>query len=204
MTDTQTESKAPQPLESIVRMVSLPLFLFSLVLFGLLLISRLFLLPRFTNIAIAGQVFTPSEAGIYERSLNAQLVTMEDERRELALPVTDETYDALKDVKRDQLQLIAVQSQLEQAAARAGIGTDQLVVIKMSVDAVSGHVRMEGDIRNAGPRSMTLLAGFVEEVESQTQFTDVVRPSFTRVTDPDVGIHSPFILEFSITQDSAI
>jgi hypothetical protein len=198
MTDIQTGSEAPKPMESILQRVSMPLFLFSMALFGLLFTSRFFLLPRFTNFVMQGQTFDASEVAVYERSLNAHLVTMEDERMELALPVSDESYTVLKTEQRDQPQIGTLMSQMKHAAARAGINPDQLHIATVLLDADARTVQVEGDVRNAGPRSMTLLAGFVEEIESQ--FTDVVRPAFTRATDETIGMYSPFVLTFTVVQ----
>lgn len=198
MINTQTSSEASKPMETILQRVSVPLFLFSIALFGLLFASRLFLLPRFTHFTIQGQVFDASEVAVYERSLNAQLITMEDERMELALPVSDDAYTTLKTQQREQPRMVAILSQMKQAAARAGIDVHQLHIASVSLDAHARKLYVEGDVRNAGTRSMTLLAGFVEEIESQ--FTDVVRPSFTRATDAAIGMHSPFSLTFVVAQ----
>ena len=72
--------------------------------------------------------------------------------------------------------------------------TDAIVLLGYYFSADSNTVEVRGDVRNVGPRSMTVLAKFVEEVRDIAMVLDVASSRFTRLEDDDVGFHSPFVL----------
>jgi hypothetical protein len=196
MSDTNTPTR-PQTLEAIMNRVSMPMLLFSGVLFGLLLLSYTLLLPRFTQLHRAdGMAMSPREIARYQRQLAASLTEQEEHRVRLVLPVNDEHYTELKTKKQGTLSLTDLREQLMQAASRAGENADVVQLTKLSIEGNS--VSVEGDIRNTGTRSMTVLAAYIEEVAKLPIAADLVRPPFTRVALPDGSYHSPFKFTFTV------
>jgi hypothetical protein len=196
MSDTHINPSAPQPLQEILRRTALPLLLFAGVLFSLLLLSYILLLPRFTRLHKAdGTALSPRAIAQYERSLAADLTAQEEERIRLVLPVNDDTFDMLKERKRV-LSLPDVKEQLIQAAARLGETQETVVFTRIAIDGDA--VTAEGDVRNVGTRSMTVLAAYIEELTQLPFVSDLERPGFSREQLPDGSFRSPFTLRFRL------
>lgn len=197
MSDTNTETPAsPQPLQSILRRIAPPLLLFSAVLFGLLLLSYSFVLPRFTRLHKAdGAALSPRAIARYEKTLAASLLEQEEERVRLVLPVNNGAYAALKEEKRA-FSLLELEEQLVQTAARLGEPAGTVSIARLSLEGDAVH--MEGDVRNVDTRSMTVLAAYVEELQELPFVADLQRPVFTREQLPDGGFRSPFVIRFTL------
>jgi len=198
MTDTQTDLLATQPGATIARRISMPLILFTGSLFALLLLSWTLLLPQYTNFHVNGDLLSPREIAIYERDKQQELTAMEEKRNRLVLPVLDASYDRLKQEKRNVPSVSSIREELRQAAIKAGAGEGEIIVQSMTIDAMTRAVSVTGDVRNVGPRSMTLLAEYITQLESIPQFADLTRPVFSRTDDEGIGIHSPFAFTFTL------
>lgn len=191
---TFTPEQAPLK-AAIVQRMAMPMLIFSGVLFGLLLLSYLFLLPRFTKLHQAsGRSMNPREIVAYQRQLAADLSQQENDRVHLVLPITDETFTSLKQQKISRLSLTDIREELRQAASRLGDEADAVVIIKVSIDG--SDVSVEGDVNNVGTRSMTVLAAFVDEVSKLPFVSNLDKPSFTREQHEDGSFHSPFKIQF--------
>lgn len=174
------------------------LLLFSGALCGVLLFSWAVLLPRFTRFTVGETSLTPLAMSVQERSLQAQLRTMEEERIRLVLPFQDSLFTYLKEEKRSVLSLEDVRRELSQAAARVD-AADFVVIESLAFDAGTRSVQISGDVRGADTGSMTVLAAFIAEVERLPFVSALERPPFTRITDPVIGMHSPFQVTFTLT-----
>lgn len=197
MSDIHTNSAAPQPLSTIAKRVALPFLLFSGSLFSLLLLSWIFLLPKFTNVERPdGTAMTPSSIAVYTRTLSANVLEAEKHRTMLVRAVNDETYRRLIDARAASLTPLDIEQYLRQAAARLG---EREAGITFSRIVVDQHiVTVEGDIRNVGTRSMTVLAAFIDSVAELSIVSDFKRPAFTREILPDGSMHSPFTFTFTL------
>jgi len=199
MFDTQTDTPARQSLQVILQRATAPLLLFSAALCMMLLVSYMFLLPRFTQFSRSdGVAMSPRQLAAYEKSLAASITQREEERVRLVMPVNNETYTALKNQKHSTMSLVDLREQLLQAASRMGENEDVLGFDLLSIEGTL--VTVKGDVRNVGTRSMTVLAAFSEEVAKLPFVTQLKRPAFTREGTPDTGFHSPFSLSFSLPQ----
>lgn len=175
----------------VLERIALPLFLFTGVLAGVLLLSRIVVLPRLSRIEVNGTTRTAAELRQERTRLTADIAQSEQERRQLLLSVDDETYQALKKMRASSLSFPSVLQELHaQAGKAAGEGTIELQVVEY--DAMGQSVLVRGDVRDSGPRSMTVLAQFVESLRRSSMVDSVDAPSFTRVDDPGIGPHSPF------------
>lgn len=196
---TSFPAPSAQPLQVIIRRSSMPLLLFSVVLFILLVISYATLLPQFTQVHRPdGTAMSPQEIAKYRQTLTAQLATEEAERVKLVSAVADDTYTELKNNKRERISLMELREELAQAASRLGEKEGSVVLVKVGMDAET--VTLEGDITNVGTRSMTVLAAFVDQLEKLSFVKDLQRPAFTREQKADGSFHSPFLLRFTLAQ----
>lgn len=191
-----SEQAQPQPLELILGRIAAPLLLFSAAFCMLLLMSYMFLLPRFTEFNRSdGVAMSPRALAAYQRSLAADIAQREEERVRLVMPVSDAAYNALKDVKHSTMSLVEVREQLLQAASRLGEGENVLSVDSLTIEG--DHVIVHGDVHGVGTRSMTVLAAYVEELTKLPFISGLKRPSFMREGSVDSGFHSPFTVEFT-------
>lgn len=199
MSELHTNTEAPGRIHIHLRMCVVPLLLFLSVFFGLLLLSYILLLPRFTSFHTQGGVaLSPRAMAEYHKTLAANLSTAEDERIRLVMPIQDSGYDALKDQKTVGMLLGDLPSALRAITARIGESNDVLFIESLTLDATTGNVKLTGDMRNVGPRSMTVLASFIEELEQMPGLADFERPPFARTQDADGNFHSPFTLDFTL------
>ncbi len=198
MSETNTQTRAPQPLSAILGRVANPLLLFSGSLCALLLLSWMFLLPKFTSVERPdGTAMTPRAIAIYTKKLTAELLDAEEHRTTLIRAVNDEGYRALIDARTTALSPLDIEQELRQAAAR--LGEEEGAVIFSSIIVKNEEVIVEGDVRNVGARSLTVLAAFVDSLRNLPIVHDLQGPAFARETLPDGGMHSPFHFTFSLS-----
>lgn len=197
MSDTNTQTRAPQTLSAIFGRVADPLLLFSGSLCALLLLSWILVLPRFTSVERPdGTAMTPRAVVAYTKKLTAELVAAEAERTTLVRAVNDEGYRVLVDGRASTLSPTDIEQHLRQAAARLGEREAGIIFTRISIHG--SRVTVEGDVRGVGARSMTVLAAFIDSVDDLPFITDFERPAFTRETLPDGSMHSPFTLTFDL------
>jgi hypothetical protein len=190
------DTASPAPVSrAFLRGISQGLLVFATVLTAVLLLSWMFLLPRFTRFRVEGRTLTPDAMAAYEHSLRAELLTMEEERIRLVLPFQHPLFSHLQSAKQAHPPLTDLRAALRHAAARVQ-ATDAVVLQSLHVEGGTGRVEMTGDVRHVGPRSMTVLAAFLDEVEQLPFVTGLERPAFSRVDDPVIGPHSPFHIVF--------
>ena len=182
--------------QGLLARIAMMFLLFSGVLSLLLVCSGIFLLPRFTSFFVEGKRLSPKEMVQHERTLRAKVLAMEQERTRLALPFIDATYEALKMKKRAQPSILTLRMDLLRARTHTG-AAEAIVIDDIALDALSGRVTVTGDVRGIGPRSMTVLAAFTEEVEKLPSVTALQPPAFSRAEDEAGNIHSPFTFSFT-------
>jgi hypothetical protein len=198
MPDTNPNPDVPDAVQTtILQRSATPLLLFSGVLFLLLLASWLFLLPRFTQFAVAGTSLGPLQMASYTQQMRAQVTSLEQKRDQLVLPQMDPTYTALKAKKVMSPHLLDIRGTLIATAAPLANDPDVIVLQSMSLDGVSNTVFVSGDVVTKAPSSMTLLASYIDAVEKLPFVSHLVRPAFTRTQDGNGLFHSPFTMSFT-------
>lgn len=195
MTNTQSTPEASTPVvpepeakPSVLRRAGISLMLFSLVFTGLLFASWTYLLPRFTRIQVQGKTVDLAVILPYEQSLRAQITEIESKRNVLAMPVNDAAYDTLK----REAACYPLLEDLERAVAEVALQIGENAVLFSGMTFSRGTLTLMGDVRNVGPRSMTILAQFVEAVRAAPFTESLTTPVFSRQQDPVIGFHSPF------------
>lgn len=195
MTHTHASPLPHASLSEALRRVLPALLLFALVLLGLLALSWSFVLPKYTSLELNGSLIAAADVPAYARTLEQEIHAAEASRDELTLPLRDPTYTALRQRAREAVSITDVEQLLTSMLSKEEYGAN-VVIAAIRLDGKA--VEIEGDVRDAGPRSMTLLATFVEDLSSQPFISALVPPAFGREEDPVIGIHSPFVIRFDV------
>lgn len=182
----------------LVHRLGLSLLLFSGSLTLLLFLSWLFVLPRFTQFVVQGEE-RPATALIAEReALERKLREALEKRDRLLLPVHDETYAMLRRARDNRASSLDIWNHLRSRAAAAAGSPAAIALEEIAIDTRANTVRLAGDVRNVGPRSMTILAQFTEALRGVSFVASLTPPAFTREEEKDGTFHSPFSLAFSL------
>ncbi len=193
------EEEEPHDLASILRRVSLPLFLFSTVLLAALSLSTVFLLPDMTSVDVSGQVRSVDQMKQYRSQLTTQIRDLEKQRETSALTVHDSHYDQLMVARQDAPTLAAVRTLLDEAARKVAAVPDAVHVSALEEDAARKTVVVTGDVRFVDSRSMTVLSAFIEQLRKTPGIASVTDPSYAREDDPKTGPHSPFSITLTFS-----
>ena len=195
MSETSIQQLHTGHSSTVVRRMTVSLCLFTVVLASLLTLSKHYLLPQLTEVEVAGRVRNMQELQQYEQKLTADLLTAEQDRNQLVLPIQDELYLTLKTRKHEQRRLLSVQAEVAEVVKQFMDADKPTVLIhRLSINDQTGVVEVHGDVRNFGPRSMTVLAQLVDALRDAPSVIRVNHPRFLREEDPDIGPHSPFVL----------
>ena len=178
--------------------VAWPFFLFSTVLALLLTLSWVLLLPRYTRIAVGGELRDAQQIRTYRTELTAQIASKEEERRQAVLAVHDPAYDTLKELRRTRTPLDDLRTALEGHAKKIAGKDDVIVFSAFDYDPTSKTLTMTGDVRNSDTRSMTVLAGFALSLKDLPFVAEATTPLFAREEDKKTGFHSPFTITLTL------
>lgn len=190
--------EAPPQAAPALRQAALPLFLFSLVLFLLLLLSRALLLPRWAQVTVGDQRFSAWQLQQEHSKLAANLLAAQDARRVALLPAADPLLSALLPARERSGRLLHLIEDVQDAAVRSSPVAGAVVVKQVHI-AEDGQVQVEGDVSHVSYASMSVLAQFVSRLQALAGVTMVQPPSYVREGGPS-GPHSPFQLTLSLTE----
>lgn len=201
MTDTPviTEPGTETVQTTILQRIAPPFFSFSFVLFGALLVSQSFLLPRVVTFRVGEVEVSVDEALAYERTLRAEILTLEDRRDELVLPHIDDEHDALMRAKRSAPSVVDVKARIESTMRNVAepIGAS-VSVDAVQVDVATRVITVRGAVDDPKPSSMAVLAASIDAVRSLPGVADLAPPSLTRDEIPGGGYRSPFRFTFRL------
>ncbi|MDD4319216.1 MAG: hypothetical protein PHW10_02750 [Candidatus Peribacteraceae bacterium] len=192
-TDLQAVPSAP-PLPVLLRNIALSVFLFSLVLFVLLSLSYALLLPLFTRVQVGGTPRDATGVRAYQSALAADILALERERDTSVLPLLDPAHETLKGSRRSLPSFEELREDIRRLAAALVPEPDAIHIEALRLRVADRVLEIEGDVRNVGPRSMTVLARFTDELARLPGIASVDSPVFERREDPGTGMHSPFLL----------
>jgi hypothetical protein len=190
----------PETSLSLFRRMGASLLLYSFVFTGILSASWTYVLPRLTRIQLQGQVVDLSVVIPYENKLKAQIASAETKRNLIVMPVNDADYDTLKRRSICYLPLEDLTAEIAKTAKAVG---ENAVVFSAAQLASDGTLVLEGDVRNVGPRSMTVLARLTEDLRALPLVAEVATPVFNREKDPLIGFLSPFRFVITLTPSDA-
>ncbi len=181
----------------ILKRVALPLLLFSAVLFGLLLLSGLLLVPRYTTFPAAGRLVGSLELPGYETDVRAKIAELLERRQASVLPIIDPQYAELKMLRLSSSHAQAFVEDVRRVA-QGMEGGEAVQLTHIAIDTDDATVSLTGDVQKVGPRSMTVLARFVEQVSTLPQVGSFTTPTFMREDDAVSGAHSPFTFTLTL------
>lgn len=194
-----TFKQTPLSFKQISQRVAVPFAIFSTVLFGLLLLSWVLLLPGFTNVEVSGSVRSIAELQEYEDALEIDIADIEHARDQLVMPLKGSLYEKLREQKRTSYSYEDVQSAVQQRIdSIAYTHPDSVVIESRTFDARERQFILSGDVRNVGPRSMTVLANLAEVLRDLPFVESLESPKFVRHEHPVHGMHSPFTFTFQL------
>ena len=172
--------------------IAMPFLLFGAVFSGAFVGSSMVLLPTMTQIEIAGEMHDATELQQYRHELKEGIAQATKKRRQFTDPLSSTRYATLLKKKKVTLSPLDI----EQSILQIGHGLQKGTVVLESIwmNATEKTVAIRGDIRNAGPQSMTLLAQFVEDIATLPFVTEVSPPNFTKLKSESIGYYSPFQL----------
>lgn len=199
--DPSMDSADSQPVtaERLLQRIAQPFFLFSIALTALLGVSHSVLLPHLTSVEAGGQERSPAELRAYVANLESEITAAERNRNALILPMQSSPFRAFIDTKHETPSLLALTDavrEIARTAAPDAPGAIRVDRIRYSTD--DRMLILSGDVRDVGPRSMTVLAQFTEELRTLPFAEDVRPPRFARLEDPTIGFHSPFTIAIAL------
>lgn len=196
----RTEGPSPARLDfgTLLQRIAWPFFLFSAVLAFLLTLSWAMLLPRYARVEVGGIVRTAEELPGYKAQLLEQMKDGQAQRRAQLMAVRDPLYIALRTERQERRSVQDVERLIRDHAKTAGKDEGVVHLIALEHAPSIRTVTVRGDVRNAGPGSMTVLAEYIESLKAQPFAQSVSTPAFTREDDPVLGLHSPFIITLTL------
>ncbi len=193
MTQTSQQKIRPSPGEILSRAAA-PFLIFTAVLAFMLAVSSVIVLPRLTKVRIGGTLHNTIELSRHVKSIEAAVIDLENTRAEYVTPMRRGLYgEAKKSLKYSVPALFALQENIYEIIR-------DTVPENLSAIVLFGYVYnpdervlvLEGDVRSVGPRSMTVLAQFVDTIKRAKWVDSVEPPKFARLKNAEAGYHSPF------------
>ncbi len=179
----------------IIRRMAFPFFLFTTVLAALLTLSWLLLVPRLTQVSVGGSVRSMGELEEYTQSLSEDISLLETKRTAFLLPIHHDMYERIKTMKRSRDRFQDLRFELRRVITELIPDNRNAITISgIYFDADTHSAEVRGEVRSVGPRSMTVLARFIEDIQRISFVSEVTSSRFTRKEHPEGGFYSPFTL----------
>lgn len=182
-------------MSSPVARVAFPLFAFAVVLACALSLSWLLFLPRLAGAQLHGKTLYGSSLTQFYADLRDRISAQEEARNRLVLPGRDSLSQFLRRLRRSSASLASLFAAVTRSAEdTAHDRPDAVFLESFQYDAAGKVLTLTGDVRHVGPRSMTVLAEFVEALRRIPSVEEVEHPRFLREEDEQGEFHSPFSL----------
>lgn len=191
---SQIRSRSSPSLPEAVERLAFPVFLFSIILFGFLFLSWVFLLPSLSQVRVGGERNSIRELQSYHRDLTERLQVAIHARERLVLPVADPVYTELRSRKIAMPFFLDVAEEIRRVVREVIPEVPSAVSVEqLRVNANEGVLEIRGRTGNVGPRSMTILAQFTDALSHVPFIASLEHPTFTREKDVS-GFFSPFFI----------
>lgn len=190
----------PRPAENhaLSRRLARSILLFTAVFGATLGVSRQFLLPQLMTLRIGETSVLATDVANLEQKLTLTVRTIEQQRDRLVLPGQDELSRVRRAEQQTVFSIEFLEDEMKLLAHRASGSDGSVVFHKIHYDAQTRRVSVRGDVRDVGPRSMTVLAQFTDFLEHHEGVLAIEPPLFVREHDEQTGFHSPFSIHFTI------
>jgi len=189
----------PHTFGNIARRTAFSFFLFAMVLAALLTLSWYVLVPELTRVEVRGNVFGISELKSYKHDLESQIFALEGERSSYLLPVDDDLYERLKSLKKDRTKYQELRTAITKVVQ--DMFPDRRDIIQITnfhFNGATSIAEIRGSVRNVGPRSMTVLAEFVEAIDRIPMIISIESSRYVRQENEDGTFYSPFTIHLKI------
>jgi len=183
----------------LTKRVALPFVIFSGLLTLCLVLSWTVLLPHFTRVEVGGVMRDSRNLSSYATTLKADILVAESRRSEIVTPERHGLFGRLREAKLSSPSFLLLRSQILAEAERIVLQVrDAVIVSSIQYRPLEKTVTVAGDVRNVGPRSMTVLAEFVDAIRRMPGVASTTVPRFTREEDAQKQFHSPFMFEIQL------
>ncbi|OGJ57167.1 hypothetical protein A3H22_03575 [Candidatus Peribacteria bacterium RIFCSPLOWO2_12_FULL_55_15] len=185
--------------------IAFPLFAFAAALVCALLLSRLLFLPRLAGVRLHGETMYGSSLTRFYADLRDRVDAQEEARNHLVLPGRDPLSLFLRRLRRSDVSTALLFAAVARGAENAVRDRPDAVFLEsFHYDAAGRTLALAGDVRHVGPRSMTVLAEFIETLQ-RIPFVDAVEHQrFLREEDASGAFHSPFSLLLRLRSSSVL
>lgn len=177
-----------------------PFFVFSVSLALMLLATSVTVLPRLTRISVQGTLLSPPELERYAGHVRAEIGTLEQRVDAFVYPSRDPVYLHVRNERFATVTPYHVRVAIDDAVSRVPDARGAVDVRHIALQS-DGTALIEGVVQNVGPRSMTVLASFVDALRMAPMVREVAPSAFRREDDPSLGPISPFSLQLSLAID---
>lgn len=177
-----------------------PFFAFSVALMLLLMLSSALIVPRLTRIAVQGMLLAPPDVERYAAHVRDEIGGLQERVDEFVYPTRDPDYLLLRDMRAAALSPHHLRAAINDALARTPDAQGAVNVLHIVLHD-DGSALIEGVVYGVGPRSITVLAGFVDALRDSPLVREVVPSPFQRVDDPVRGPSSPFSIRLFLSAD---
>lgn len=174
---------------------ALPLIVFAAVLTFALSLSRWVFLPRLAGVPLHGEMLYGASLVRFYTDLHDRVRKLEEERNHLVLPGQDSLSQFLHRFRHSDRAFIPLMTVLARSAEQTVPDHPDAVFLEsFTYTTEEQTITLTGDVRGVGPRSMTVLAEFIEALKRLPFVEAVEHQRFTREEDAAGAFHSPFTL----------
>lgn len=192
-------NKQPHSFGDIARRTALSFFLFATVLTVLLSLSWYLLVPELTRVEVGGSVRGMQELKEYKMNLDAQISTLKQQRSTFLRPVEHDIYQQVKLLQQERLGYQKLRRSINSAISELVPGKKNIVSISgFYYDGSQKQAELRGRVHNVGPRSMTVLAQFVEGLDRIPEIITIDASKYTREETADHEFYSPFTIRLRL------
>ncbi len=179
--------------------LGIPVFLFSVVFLAATLVLRLLLTPDRFPVRIGDRVVRLSDLEQEQKLLMEQRADLTNRQgfvTESRAPVLHQMR--LLAARIPPIGRVLMGAEEARSSFRAG-GSDPVSFSQITADGSGATVTLVGDVKNAGDRSMQILASFVDGLRAMPLPVSVSEPEYVQRTHPDGTVSSPFTIHISLT-----
>lgn len=182
-----------------VSRLGIPVFLFSIVFLAATLGLRLLLTPDRFPVRIGDHVVRLSALEAEQKALleqRADLMNQHGVVTESRAPVLHQMRVLATRIPPIGRVMMGID---DVRAGFAAGGIDPISIVQITANGPGGTVTLHGEVKDAGDRSLQILASFVDGLRAMPFPVSVSEPEYVRRTNADGTISSPFVITVSLT-----
>lgn len=189
-------------LSAVAQRIAVPFCIFAVALAALLGLSWSLVLPRMARVPLNGELLNADRAEAEVDAVQRDILRLRESIDAFIAPPRDPLYVSLRDTVAARPAPFLLDSVVTDALTHMVSDRDAVTIVRRSLNA-DGQAVIEGNVSGVGPRSMTVLAAFVDALRSSPIVAHIDPSPFTREDDAKRGPFSPFVIHFTLTADDA-